>query len=253
MDWQENGAESHKDSVHNLSSNHIFTSQIGQYQNTSLSSAESHSENLFKNLLSKSSSQRDLLKDSPEDFRLKAPSGKISDPFRPSSNTAEDLFGSPKDPAGNPFDSSSSTASHWFQANGGKFSPDDKLAYSGLSGSDLDVFSPSSNFSSSIVKELFGDGGSTSDLFHPEAPDGRDVFGSLPRSGLTKSTPDLSEQTFQSAYSDGPRDVVLTTPQGSKHGILRPTPFSQAQKLSASSDSSPTESNHVRSVCCFAI
>ncbi|XP_019726730.1 uncharacterized protein LOC109516535 isoform X2 [Hippocampus comes] len=260
LDWQENGAsgsEGHKDSGHSLSSNHlpddIFTSQIGQYQNTSRSSAESHPENLFKNLLSKSSSQRDLLQDSPEDFSLKAPSGKVSeksdglfaDPFRPSSNTAEDLFGSPGDPAGNPFYSSSSTASHSFQANGGKFSHDDKLAYSGLSGSDLDVFSPSSNFSSSIVKELFGDGGSASDLFNPEAPNSGDVFGSLPRSGFTKSTSDLSEQTVRSTYSDAPRDVVLTTPQGSKHGILQPTPFSQAQKLSASSDSSPTESNHV--------
>ncbi|XP_051919582.1 uncharacterized protein si:cabz01007807.1 [Hippocampus zosterae] len=222
LDWQENGpsgSEDHKDRVRGFSSNHlpdnIFTSQIGQDQNTS----------------------RSLLQDSPEDFSLTASSGNVSDPFRPFSNTAEDPIGSPEDPSGNPFYS--------FQASAGKFSPDDKLASSGLSGSDLDVFSPSSNVSSSIVKELFGDGGGASEPLNPEAANDGDVFGSLPRSGLTKSTWDLSEHAVPWPYPDGPRDVALTAPQGSKHGILHPTPFSQAQKLSASSDSSPTESNHV--------
>ncbi|XP_049616291.1 uncharacterized protein [Syngnathus scovelli] len=250
LDWQGNGvtvSEAQKDLTHN-SFNHMSDSFLSsgpadeQHRNVTPSSAESPPENFFKSLQSKS--LQDLLQDSSEDFNLKAlssgkvsdkPRGVLPDPFRLSPNTPEDLFVSP---AENPFYSASSTASHLFQANG------DKLSYSGLSGSDLDVFSPSSNISSPIAKELFRDGGSTSEQFGATTPDGgKNFFTTLGDGGLAKS--DLSEGTLLSKYSDPGHDVLLTTPQGSKHKILQPTPFSQARNRSVSSDSSPTEPKHM--------
>ncbi|XP_061620176.1 uncharacterized protein LOC133472809 isoform X2 [Phyllopteryx taeniolatus] len=260
LDPQETGkaavSEAEKDLFQAFSLNHVSDSYLttpsgsasGQYHSINLNSPENNTKNPFKNLQSKSSSMQDLLRASSDDFSLKTPSGKLldnhrsvfTDPLQPSSNT--DLFGSSKAP----FYSASTTESHLFQTNGGNFSYDDKLASSRLSGSDVDVFSPSSDVPSPIVKELFRDGGSTTDLFGAKAANSKDFFRTLPGSGLAKSTSDLSESAVQWKYFDAPRDVVLTTPQGSKHGILQPTPFSQARKLSKSPDSSPTELAHVK-------
>ncbi|XP_077356287.1 uncharacterized protein LOC144003671 isoform X2 [Festucalex cinctus] len=259
LDRQENGvtvSEAPNDLFHTSSLNNelgsFLTSQSGsasgQFRNVTLSSPDDTPDNLFKTLHSKRSSMQDLL----EDFSLQAPSGKVlekprsvvADPLWPSSNGEDDPYGSTKDPAGNPFYSASTTASHSLQTNGTKFSYDDKLTYSGLSGSDGDVFSPSSNASSPIAKELFRDGVSASDHFSEKTPNSKDVFGTLAQSGLARSTSDISEWTVQTMYSDAPHDIVLTTPQGSKHGILQPTPFSQARNLRVSPDSSPTELNH---------
>ncbi|XP_061665095.1 uncharacterized protein si:cabz01007807.1 isoform X2 [Syngnathoides biaculeatus] len=251
-------SEAQQDLVQAFSLNHVSdsypTSQSGsasgQYHSINLNSPENNTENLFKNLHSKSSSMQDLLRDSPDDFSLKTSSGQLlekdhsvfMDPLRPSSNVEENLFGSSKAP----FYSASTTESHLFQANGGNFPHDKKPGYSGLSGSDVDVFSPSSDVSSPIVKELFRDSGSTSDLFGAKAANSKYIPGTLYGSGLAKSTSDLSESAAQSMYFDTPRDIVLTTPQGSKHGILQPTPFSLARNLSKSPDSSPTDLTHMK-------
>ncbi|XP_077399887.1 uncharacterized protein LOC144034748 isoform X2 [Vanacampus margaritifer] len=257
LDRQENGVtvfDAQKDLLHTSSLNNeldsFLTSQSGsasgQFRNVSLSSPENTSENFFKSLHSKGSSMQDLVEVSPEDSGkvLNKPFSVLADPLWPSSDGEGDLRGSPKDPAGNLFYSASTNASHLFQTNGTKFSYDDKFTSSGLSGSDVDVFSPSLNASSPIAKELFRDGGSTSDKFNEKTPNSKDVFGTLAGGELARSTSDIPEWTAQSMYSDAPRDIVLTTPQGSKHGILQPTPFSQAGNLRVSPDSSPTELNH---------
>ncbi|XP_047433370.1 uncharacterized protein si:cabz01007807.1 isoform X2 [Mugil cephalus] len=43
-----------------------------------------------------------------------------------------------------------------------------------------------------------------------------------------------------------PQEIVLTTPQGTKHGILQPTPFTEARIMSPMPNESPTEMTHVQ-------
>ncbi|XP_054609460.1 uncharacterized protein si:cabz01007807.1 [Dunckerocampus dactyliophorus] len=238
----ENGAtmsDSQKDFIQAFSQNHMqdnfSTSQSASsrdhYNSANLNSVDIYKENspgnLYKDPQSYSSNMQDLSQNSREDGKVfdKSPS-TLADPFQPSAVKEEDPFTTSKAPMGNPFYSASTN----FQTNEGGFSHDNKFAYSGLSGSDLDVFSTSSTaepFPSPVVKNLFGDGGSASDSFGAKTPDSKDVFGSA--------------LLVQPKYSNAPNDIVLTTPQGSKHGILQPTPFSQARKLMVSPDSSPTE------------
>ncbi|XP_071315569.1 uncharacterized protein [Trachinotus anak] len=77
-------------------------------------------------------------------------------------------------------------------------------------------------------------------------------FNSTPELKLdTLSSPDLSEATLESLPAIQPKpfntpgDVVLTTPKGTKHDILQPTPFSQAINLSVPPSHSPSEMTHV--------
>ncbi|XP_077445651.1 uncharacterized protein LOC144066181 isoform X2 [Stigmatopora argus] len=126
-----------------------------------------------------------------------------------------------------------STGSSLFRANGADISQETPFAYSTLSGAD--VFSPSSNVGSPVVRELFrygdGDGG--------ESGGASDLFGTGPVSSRT----DVWNSAVRTTYLEAPRDVQLAALDGSKHDILRATPFVQARNLSAASDSSPTESD----------
>nr|XP_057924736.1 uncharacterized protein si:cabz01007807.1 isoform X2 [Doryrhamphus excisus] len=229
----QNGAtvsDSQKDFIQDFSQNNrqdnFSTSQSassrGHYNGINRNSVDTYKENPPGNVYKDSQSyMENLFQNSKEDGKVFDTSPSLlADPFQPSVITEEDLFTTSKAPLGNQFYSASTK----FQTNGRGFS------YSGLSGSDLDVFSPSSTaepFPSPIVKDLFGDGGRASDSFGAKTPDSKDIFGSA--------------QLVQSEHSNAPNDIVLTTPQGSKHGILQPTPFSQARKLMVSPDSSPTE------------
>ncbi|KAM9335534.1 uncharacterized protein ABDE67_020523 [Symphorus nematophorus] len=70
-----------------------------------------------------------------------------------------------------------------------------------------------------------------------------DMFPSSP--DLFKTTPCESQPAVQPKSSDGPLDIVLTTPQGTKHDILQPTPFTRARNLSVTpSHHSPAEMTH---------
>lgn len=66
---------------------------------------------------------------------------------------------------------------------------------------------------------------------------------------LFKATPSESLSAIQTKSSNWPHEIVLTTPQGTKHDILQPTPFSQARELSVSSSQSPAEMTHVCTKC----
>lgn len=64
-----------------------------------------------------------------------------------------------------------------------------------------------------------------------------------------KETPSNSAPADRTESPDGPLDFVLTTPQGTKHNILRPTPFTRARNLSMSPGQSSTEMTHVCFKC----
>ncbi|XP_036967983.1 uncharacterized protein si:cabz01007807.1 isoform X3 [Acanthopagrus latus] len=64
------------------------------------------------------------------------------------------------------------------------------------------------------------------------------------------SSPDLfnaseSNPAIQPKPSTWQHDVILTTPQGTDHDILQPTPFSRARNLSMTPGRSPAQMNHV--------
>ncbi|XP_061816814.1 uncharacterized protein [Nerophis lumbriciformis] len=232
-------SDPHKDFIQAFSLNHVqdsfptsqSVSSSGHYHGANHKSVDTYTknlpENLYKDSNSYSSNMQDLYQNSREDEKVLA---KYPSTFaNPSPD--KDLFTSSKGPVSNLFYSASTK----FQTNGGGFPHNNKLADSGLSGSDLDAFSPFSTaepFPSPLVKNLFGDGGNARDSFGAKPFDSKDNFRSSP--------------LVQSNYSDAQHEIVLTTPQGSKHGILHPTPFNQAQKLMGSPDSSPTESEHVQ-------
>ncbi|XP_070849303.1 uncharacterized protein [Chaetodon trifascialis] len=149
---------------------------------------------------------------------------------------------------------------------------------------DLDVFSPSSTstvdpFPSPITRDLFQDLSSldnpfratpskqynpfqdvsngTPDIFQPlpSKTNGGDIFEITPSSGsekldmvsssdLFKAAPPESLPTIQTRSSDKPHDIFLTTPQGTKHDILQPTPFTRARNLCVSSSQSPAGMTH---------
>ncbi|TKS93140.1 Apolipoprotein L domain-containing protein 1 [Collichthys lucidus] len=67
-----------------------------------------------------------------------------------------------------------------------------------------------------------------------------DTLPSLP--DLFKATPSGSNLDIQ---PKSPDEIVLTTPQGTKHDILLPTPFTRARNLSMSLSQSPSEMTHV--------
>nr|XP_020443294.1 uncharacterized protein LOC109952517 [Monopterus albus] len=62
-------------------------------------------------------------------------------------------------------------------------------------------------------------------------------------SDLFQATPSLP--AIQPESFNMPDDVVLTTPKGTKHNILQPTPFVRARNLAMSPHHSPTEMSHV--------
>ncbi|XP_068584249.1 uncharacterized protein [Cebidichthys violaceus] len=76
--------------------------------------------------------------------------------------------------------------------------------------------------------------GSPSDM-KPDVPSPLDLF----KANLA------SHPAIQAKPSDRPRDIVLTTPQGTEHDILQPNPFSRTRNLSMLRSQSPAEMTHV--------
>ncbi|XP_078020539.1 uncharacterized protein LOC117272667 isoform X2 [Epinephelus lanceolatus] len=62
---------------------------------------------------------------------------------------------------------------------------------------------------------------------------------------LFKATPSESHPAIQPKLPDKPHDIFLTTPQGTEHDILQPSPFTRARNLSMSFGRSPPEITHV--------
>lgn len=151
-----------------------------------------------------------------------------------------------------------------------------------LSPSSTNTFDP---FPSPIARDLFQDfssvndpfceSGSTPDPLQNVSNGALDIFQRLPSddsggvlqttSNATRAAPSprsrsdkkwdpLSSHELLKASespsavkrkSDGPVGITLSTPQGTKHNILQPTPFSQARSLSASPGDSPSDTGHV--------
>ncbi|XP_049923695.1 uncharacterized protein si:cabz01007807.1 isoform X2 [Epinephelus moara] len=62
---------------------------------------------------------------------------------------------------------------------------------------------------------------------------------------LFKATPSESHPAIKPKLPDEPHDIFLTTPQGTEHDILQPSPFTRARNLSMSFGRSPPEMTHV--------
>ncbi|XP_049423552.1 uncharacterized protein si:cabz01007807.1 isoform X6 [Epinephelus fuscoguttatus] len=62
---------------------------------------------------------------------------------------------------------------------------------------------------------------------------------------LFKATPSESHPAIKPKLPDEPHDIFMTTPQGTKHDILQPSPFTRARNLSMSFGRSPPEMTHV--------
>ncbi|XP_071767007.2 uncharacterized protein LOC139920829 isoform X1 [Centroberyx gerrardi] len=69
----------------------------------------------------------------------------------------------------------------------------------------------------------------------------------LSSSSVDKS-PDLFKATpsHPAVHPNSTHEIVLTTPHGSKHDILQPTPFSQSRTLASSPSQTPTDLTHVK-------
>lgn len=120
-----------------------------------------------------------------------------------------------------------------------------------------DPFSPTPSKQLSPLKDM-SDG--TPDIFQPFVSEDKASRVTTPSktafspSELKLETPELLKKTPSKAPPavppkplHRPQEIVLTTPQGSKHDILQPTPFSQAVSLSTSSSQSPSDMTHVSS------
>ncbi|KAM4611619.1 uncharacterized protein ACJ7VT_012293 [Polymixia lowei] len=59
-----------------------------------------------------------------------------------------------------------------------------------------------------------------------------------------QATPSEPHPAIHPNSSGRPRDIIFTTPLGSKHDILQPTPFSLARNLASSPSQTPTETTH---------
>ncbi|XP_020504499.2 uncharacterized protein si:cabz01007807.1 [Labrus bergylta] len=89
----------------------------------------------------------------------------------------------------------------------------------------------------------------TPDIFQP-LPSKTNGNVGWPETEADISSPDLFKaaplESTQALSSDRLQDIVLTTPGGTKHDILQPSPFSRARNLSMTPSQSQTQMNHVR-------
>ncbi|CAJ1085936.1 protein piccolo isoform X2 [Xyrichtys novacula] len=207
------------------------------------------------------------------DFSDKSP-GLFDNPFNSSPNN-KDTIQSTQPTMANPFYSATTSEVDLFQPASTKTQ---ELMNQKSSEKIEDVFSPSSAFAvdpfpSPITRNLFQDTsslddpfGSTpfkqNDPFQDLSKGTPDIFKPLPpkrvgKDGLSDtkmdmlSTPDLfkpmpSDQALDSDSADKPRDILLTTPGGTEHDILQPSPFSRARNLSMSPSQSQAQMAHVQ-------
>lgn len=201
------------------------------------------------------------------------------DPFESPVKKDDDLFQAPKSSAANPFYTSTTDKDvdlfHAFPNKSEEPSP--FIKPDAREESSLDVFSWSSvdPFPSPITRTLFQDVSSLEDPFAPSpptqlnplkygSPGTLDIFQPLPPTSSTTQLNSPSEKVGMLSSPDPPKkpplvspppvppkpslrpqQIILTTPQGTKHDINQPTPLSQARTLSGSPSQSPGEMTHV--------
>lgn len=111
-------------------------------------------------------------------------------------------------------------------------------------GSPFDIFQPLPSKTNSNVFEINPiNTASTPSLNSQKSEVKLDMLSSP---DLFKAATSESHPAIQPNSSDRPRDIVLTTPQGTEHEILEPSPFSRARHLSVSPRQSPSEMTHVQ-------
>uniref|UniRef100_UPI0037E76081 uncharacterized protein isoform X2 n=1 Tax=Semicossyphus pulcher TaxID=241346 RepID=UPI0037E76081 len=204
---------------------------------------------------------------------------KSDNPFKSPSNNKDNPFQSTQPLVANPFSTATTNEVDFFQPIPTKrrelSNQEDHLKRS--SKEVVDVFSPSSTsandpFPSPITMNLFQDSfddpfgttpskqydpfqdvsNGTSDIFQPLPSKANDKNGSWETKLDVTSSPDLfkampsKSNLIQPKTSDQPQDIVLTTPEGTKHDILQPSPFSRARNLSMSPSQSKAQMTHVQ-------
>ncbi|XP_038588002.1 uncharacterized protein si:cabz01007807.1 isoform X5 [Micropterus salmoides] len=111
-------------------------------------------------------------------------------------------------------------------------------------GSPFDIFQPLPSKTNSNVFEINPiNTASTPSLNSQKSEVKLDMLSSP---DLFKAATSESHPAIQPNSSDRPHDIVLTTPQGTEHEILEPSPFSRARHLSVSPRQSPSEMTHVQ-------
>lgn len=240
-------------------------------------------ENLFqhnreKNLFDASPrSSADPFTSNKQDDLSQAPQPRVTNPFYTATPRAADLF--------QPDPMKSTELFH--KADTKPDCPAEDDLFGTPSPKDFDVFSPSVDpFPSLVTRDLFQDLSSLEDPFAPaakydpfkEVSNGTaDIFQPFPSEtnsrGIFQTTPsdtasvaavsphslsspgEMKVHLLQSSpdlrTASHPADVILTTPQGTKHNILLPTPFTRARNLSISPGQSSPEITHVCSQYCF--
>ncbi|XP_028261580.1 uncharacterized protein LOC114435853 isoform X2 [Parambassis ranga] len=199
------------------------------------------------------------------------------DPFEPPLKKEDDLFQAPKSSAANPFYTSTMDKDmDLFHAGPNKSEePSPFIKLDTREESSLDVFSSSSvdPFPSPITRTLFQDVSSLEDPFAPSPPTQVNPFmyGSTGTLDISKPLPPTRSTTPLKSPSEKvamlsspkrpplvspppippkpsvrPQQIILTTPQGTKHDINQPTPLSQSRTLSGSPSQSPAEMTHVQ-------
>lgn len=178
----------------------------------------------------------------PKDDFFVMPSAKNIDVFSPSFANTVDPFPSPV--TRDLFQDLSSLEDPFSPTPAKKYDP-----FKEVSNGTADIFQP-------LPSETSSKG-----IFQTTPSDAASVAADSPHSlsspvemkvGLLESSPDLRTASHPAdPSSTKPRDVILTTPQGTQHNILQPTPFTRARNLSISPGPSLAEMTHVCSKYCF--
>lgn len=179
----------------------------------------------------------DIKPDCPtKDDLFGAPSPKNIDIFSPSFPNTVDPFPSPV--TRDLFQDFSSLVDPFSPTPAEKYDP-----FKEVSNGTADIFQPLPSETNS--KTTLSDGASV-------PADSPHALSGPVEMGLLQSSPDLRSASHPADPSSiKPRDVILTTPQGTKHNILLPTPFTRARNLSISPGQTSPEMTHVCSEYCF--
>lgn len=185
------------------------------------------------------------------------------DPFSSPSNNEDDVFMSPQQNVVNPFPTASISKDPFqadptktedpfhFRGNQQDHSGEDFAAFSK---ENLDIVSTSSTndpfdpFPSPIRGDLFQDVSSLDNPFGITTPKQYDPFQETSNRTSDIFQPLAPSRSPAQPFS-GHKDIILTTPEGTKYDILQPTPFVRARNLAMSAKHSPAEISHVCKGC----
>lgn len=254
----------HTHSNNHKDNNFQTTSTNGYFHDTPLNSPDLFGADPFKNEvdLFQAAKGGDLFSPAwdKEVSSAHQSSGVFVDPFKSPSHMEDGVFESPQIMGANPFYPNGQLKENKKDL----FTKEDMFGM--VAKENLDIFSSSSlnsvdPFPSPLRRDLFQDISSSDDPFgssskqnnlFSEVPNGTpDIF--QPR--LSRTSPKFLQAAPSESFSatppefyNGPRDVVLTTPEGTKHEILQPTPFTRARNRAMLPMHSPSDMSHVRNV-----